>query len=285
VTDNLETFVRRTEQAQRDSAAASAAAPGGAAAAAGQRKIAVEGFSARFGKSTVLKDITLDLFSHERLAIIGPSGGGKTTFLRSLNRLNDLEASFSRSGTILLNEQDIYGKDIDVAHLRRRVGMVYAVPIPLPWTIWDNLTFGPRRSGVSDRHRLEELVESSLRSAFLWDEVKDRLGEMATNLSGGQQQRLCLARVLALEPEVLLLDEPCSGLDPISTAQIEQALAELSSRYAIVLVTNNTKQAARASDRTAFFLMGELIEVGPTQAMFTNPAHHRTLAYITGHFG
>jgi phosphate transport system ATP-binding protein len=280
VTDDLEKFVRRTEQAQRDTAGG----PGGRPPA-GPPKIVVEGFSARFGGSTVLKDITLNLHAHERLAIIGPSGGGKTTFLRSLNRLNDLEASFSRTGRIVFNGQDIYGKETDVARLRRRVGMVYAVPIPLPWSIWENLTFGPRRSGVRDKRRLAELVESSLRSAFLWDEVKDRLGEMATNLSGGQQQRMCLARVLALEPEVLLLDEPCSGLDPISTAQIEQALAELSSRYSIVLVTNNTKQAARASDRTAFFLMGELIEIGPTQQLFTNPTHHRTSAYITGHFG
>jgi phosphate transport system ATP-binding protein len=163
--------------------------------------------------------------------------------------------------------------------------MVYAVPIPLPWSIWDNLTFGPRLAGIRSRDRLDELVESSLQAAFLWEEVKDRLHEPAHNLSGGQQQRLCLARVLALEPEVLLLDEPCSGLDPISTAQIEQALADLRGRYAIVLVTNNTKQAARASDRTAFFLMGELVEAGPTEQVFTNPAHDRTSAYITGHFG
>ena len=280
MTDELERFVRQSEQAQRASAG-----PGSSAAQAGQPKIAVEGFSARFGESAVLKDINLNLYPHERLAIIGPAGGGKTTFLRSLNRLNDLEATFSRSGRILLNGQDIYGKDVDVARLRRRVGMVYAVPIPLPWTIWENLTFGPRRAGVRNRDRLEELVESSLRSAFLWEEVKDRLQEPAHNLSGGQQQRMCLARVLALEPEVLLLDEPCSGLDPISTAQIEQALAELRSRYAIVLVTNNTKQAARASDRTAFFLMGELIECDRTERLFTNPSHKRTGEYITGHFG
>jgi len=281
MTDDLEKFVRDAEQAQRTSAAPS---PGGAAPS-GEPKIAVEGFSARFGETAALKDIRLNLYPHERLAIIGPAGGGKTTFLRSLNRLNDLEAAFSRSGRILLNGQDIYGRDVDVARLRRRVGMVYAVPIPLPWTIWENLTFGPRRAGVRNRDRLEELVESSLRSAFLWEEVKDRLHEPAHNLSGGQQQRMCLARVLALEPEVLLLDEPCSGLDPISTAQIEQALADLRSRYAIVLVTNNTKQAARASDRTAFFLMGELIECDRTEKLFTNPSHRRTSEYITGHFG
>ena len=163
--------------------------------------------------------------------------------------------------------------------------MVYAVPIPLPWSIYDNITYGPRMAGVRGRSNLDEIVENGLRSAYLWDEVKDRLDMIATDLSGGQQQRLCLARVLALEPEVLLLDEPCSGLDPISTAAIEEALARLRQKYSIILVTNNTKQAARASDRTAFFLMGNLVEVGPTKALFTNPVHNRTSQYITGHFG
>jgi phosphate transport system ATP-binding protein len=162
---------------------------------------------------------------------------------------------------------------------------VYAVPTPLPWSIYENITYGPRLAGVSSRQRLDALVESSLRASFLWDEVKDRLDMLGTNLSGGQQQRLCLSRVLALEPEVLLLDEPCSGLDPISTARIEEAMEELKERYSIVLVTNNTKQAARASDRTAFFLMGELIECGPTRELFTNPRHQRTSDYITGNFG
>ncbi|MBM4018732.1 MAG: phosphate ABC transporter ATP-binding protein [Planctomycetes bacterium] len=248
-------------------------------------KIAVENFSASFDGAAVLRGITLEVCPRERLAIIGPASSGKTTFLRSLNRLNDLSPAFSMSGRILIDGQDIYDPGVDVAALRRRVGMVYAVPVPLPWTVYENLAYGPRLAGVRDRARLDALVESSLRSAFLWDEVKDRLREPATNLSGGQQQRLCLARVLALEPEVLLLDEPCSGLDPISTAKIEDALADLRSRYAIVLVTNNTKQAARASERTAFFLMGELIEVGPTVQVFTNPAHRRTSDYITGHFG
>ena len=280
MTSELENTVRQAERAQKQAAGG----PGGAAPS-GQPKIAVEGFSARFGEAAALKDINLHLYPNERLAIIGPAGGGKTTFLRSLNRLNDLEPGFSRSGRILLDGQDIYARDVDVARLRRRIGMVYAVPIPLPWSIWENLTFGPRRAGVRGRDRLEELVETSLRSAFLWEEVKDRLHEPAHNLSGGQQQRMCVARVLALEPEVLLLDEPCSGLDPISTGQIEAALAELKSRYAIVLVTNNTKQAARASDRTAFFLMGELIEVGATKQVFTNPVHGRTSDYITGNFG
>jgi phosphate transport system ATP-binding protein len=248
-------------------------------------KISVRGFGVRFGTVQALRNVDLDVLPNERLAIIGPAGGGKTTFLRSLNRLNDLDAAFARSGQALLDGQDIYGPDMHVPTLRRRVGMVYAVPNPLPWSIWENLTYGPRLAGVRDRSRLEELVESSLRAATLWDEVKDRLQMAGTDLSGGQQQRLCMARVLALEPEVLLLDEPCSGLDPISTAKIEEALAVLKSRYSIVLVTNNTKQAARASDRTAFFLMGEVIEVGATRQVFTNPAHGRTNDYITGHFG
>jgi phosphate transport system ATP-binding protein len=276
--------VRREEARLEAEARASHAAPPPPCSPEGP-KIRVEDFSATFGDATVLRNLSLDVCPRERLAIIGPSSSGKTTFLRSLNRLNDLAWTFSKSGRILLDGQDIYGPGVDVAVLRRRVGMVYAVPIPLPWTIYDNLAYGPRLAGIEKRSRLDEIVEGSLRSAFLWDEVKDRLKDLATNLSGGQQQRLCIARVLALEPEVLLLDEPCSGLDPISTAKIEDALAELKSRYSIVLVTNNTKQAARASDRTAFFLMGELIEVGPTQQIFTNPRHGRTNDYITGHFG
>ena len=248
-------------------------------------KVRIEDYSAAFGGATVLKNVTLEICACQRLAIIGPASSGKTTLLRSLNRLNDLDPHFSKTGRILLDGKDIYARDTDVAVLRRRVGMVYAVPVPLPWSIYDNIAYGPRLTGITDRARLDEIVETSLKSAILWDEVKDRLKELATNLSGGQQQRMCVARVLALEPEVLLLDEPCSGLDPISTSKIEDALAELKSKYAIVLVTNNTKQAARASDRTAFFLMGELIECGPTAHLFTNPTHHRTGEYITGHFG
>jgi phosphate transport system ATP-binding protein len=250
-----------------------------------QPKISVRDFCASIGGRRVLYSINLEIYACQRLAIIGPASGGKTTFLRSLNRLNDQEPRFARTGRILLDGLDIYDADTDVPALRRRVGMVYAVPIPLPWSIYENLTYGPRLAGITNHSDLEEIVETSLRSAFLWDEVKDRLGELASNLSGGQQQRLCLARVLALEPEVLMLDEPCSGLDPISTAKIEEALAQLKARYAIVLVTNNTKQAARASDRTAFFLMGELVECGPTGQVFTNPANKRTNDYITGNFG
>jgi len=248
-------------------------------------KMKIEDFSAAFDAAPVLKNVDLEICPCERLAIIGPASSGKTTLLRSLNRLNDLAPNFTHSGRILLDGRDIYDPAVDVAALRRRVGMVYAVPVPLPWTVYDNIAYGPRLAGVADRRRLDETVERALRAAFLWDEVKDRLRDLAGNLSGGQQQRLCVARVLALEPEVLLLDEPCSGLDPISTAKIEDALEDLKSRYSIVLVTNNTKQAARASDRTAFFLMGDLVEVGPTRRLFTNPQHERTNAYITGHFG
>jgi phosphate transport system ATP-binding protein len=259
--------------------------PGQPAAPSVQPKMVVEQFTASFGGVASLKNISLAINPRERLAIIGPAGSGKTTFLRSLNRLNDLEHGFSRLGRILLDGQDIYGPDVDVPALRRQLGMVYATPAPLPWSIYENLTFGPQLKGTKGRDRLDEIVEAALRGAFLWDEVKDRLKMNATNLSGGQQQRLCLARVLALEPEVLLLDEPCSGLDPVATAKIEAAMAELKAKYSIVLVTNNTKQAARASDRTAFFLMGELIEIGPTSEVFTKPVHGRTSDYITGNFG
>jgi phosphate transport system ATP-binding protein len=270
-------------------ATADVSAAGAEAATPAQRtitpKVRVIDFSAAYNEASVLKEINLDIMPRERLAIIGPASSGKSTFLRSLNRLNDLEHHFSHTGTILLDGQDIYSRKMDVAALRRRVGMVYAVPTPLPWTCYDNIAYGPKLAGVRDRSRLDHLVESSLRAAFLWDEVKDRLGELATNLSGGQQQRLCIARVLALEPELLLLDEPSSALDPISTAKIEDALVQLKERYSIVLVTNNTKQAARASDRTAFFLMGKLIEVSDTGKLFTNPDHQKTHDYITGNFG
>ncbi len=248
-------------------------------------KIVVQSFSAAFNGAQVLRDISLEVQPRERLAIIGPAGGGKTTFLRSLNRLNDLDSGFSHTGKVLFNGMDIYSRQMDPAELRRRVGMVYAVPVPLPWSIYDNLAYGPRLAGIRSRARLDEIVETSLLQAILWDDPEDGLAELAANLSGGQQQRLCLARILALDVEVLMLDEPCSGLDPISTAKIEDALAELKQRYSIILVTNNTKQAARASDRTAFFLMGELVEVGPTVDLFTNPNHERTGDYITGHFG
>jgi len=248
-------------------------------------KIEVRGLTAGFGGKPALTNLDLDIFPRERLAIIGPAGSGKTTFLRCLNRLSDLDPRFTHTGQILLDGQDLYGPEVDVPALRRRIGMLYAVPVPLPWSIYENLAYGLKLAGLRDRNRLAERMESALRSAVLWDEVKDRLQEPARDLSGGQQQRLCLARLLALEPEVLLLDEPCSGLDPISTGKIEDALAELKATYSIVLVTNNTKQAGRASDRTAFLLMGELVEVGPTAELFTRPADKRTNDYLVGRFG
>jgi phosphate transport system ATP-binding protein len=245
----------------------------------------VRGLTASFGGSPVLKEVNLDIRPRERLAVIGPAASGKTSFLRCLNRLNDLDPTFTHTGQILLDGQDIYDPGVDVVELRRRVGMVYAVPVPLPWSIHDNLIYGLKLVGIKDRTTQDARVEASLKGVVLWDEVKDRLKEPAHNLSGGQQQRLCLARVLALEPEVLILDEPCSGLDPISTGKIEDALAELKAKHSIVLVTNNTKQAARASDRTAFLLMGELVEIGPTRQVFTRPSHQRTNDYLVGNFG
>jgi phosphate transport system ATP-binding protein len=245
----------------------------------------VQGFTASFEGQPAVKNLDLEILAHERLAIIGPARSGKTTFLRSLNRLNDLLPGFAHSGKILRDGKDIYDADVDVAELRRKVGMVYAVPVVLPWSIYDNLVYGLRLVGIRDRATLDACMETALGHAFLWNEVKDRLREPANVLSGGQQQRLCIARVLVLEPEVLILDEPCSGLDPISTAKIEDALLALKEKHAIVLVTNNTKQAARASDRTAFFLLGELIEVGPTAQLFTRPAQKRTNDYLVGQFG
>jgi phosphate transport system ATP-binding protein len=248
-------------------------------------KIAIEKFSVFFGKEQSLKQITLNVPIHKILGIIGPSGAGKTTVLRAINRLNDLNPNCHTEGRMLLDGEDIYGPDFDVVALRKRAGMVFALPVPLPLSIRENVVYGPRLSGIRKKQRLDELAESSLTAAFLWDEVKDRLKTSAFRLSGGQQQRLCLARVLAMQPEVVLLDEPCSGLDPISTAKIEEALLALKRQYTIILVTNNTKQAARIADNTAFFLMGEMVEYGPTGKIFTSPDDKRTNDYVTGRFG
>jgi len=230
----------------------------------------------------ILKGISLEARRGEILSIIGPAGAGKTTFLRCLNRMAELDLDIKITGQILLDGQSIY--DRNVAMLRRQVGMVFSVPVALPMSVYENLTFGLRLASGSRREN-DERVEKALRAAYLWDEMKDRLNEPARNLSGGQQQRLCLARTLALEPRVLLLDEPCSGLDPISTARIEDALRSLKSNLAIILVTNNVKQAARASDRTAFFFFGELIELEPIEILFTTPRDQRTADYISGRFG
>lgn len=247
-------------------------------------KISIHDLTVNHQGLPLLDDVSLELPTQRILGIIGPASSGKTTFLRALNRMNELQPGFTVAGRVLLDGRDIYDPDYDVVTLRRRVGMVFALPIPLPMSIYDNVVYGPRLSGVP-AHRLDELAEKSLKAAFLWDEVRDRLHTSGLRLSGGQQQRLCLARTLASEPEVILLDEPCSGLDPISTAKIEEALSILKSEYTIVLVTNNTKQAARVADDTAFFLMGRLVEHGPTQALFTAPRDRRTGDYITGRFG
>lgn len=248
-------------------------------------KFQIQNFSFHFNNEKVLKEINLEIPSKEILGIIGPAGSGKTTFLRSLNRMNDLETGTKIEGKILLDGKDIFDSNYDVVELRKKVGMVFAMPVPLPMSIYENVVYGPRLNGVKDKKRLNELVEKSLSSAFLWDEVKDRLKTSGMRLSGGQQQRLCLARVLAMEPDVILLDEPCSGLDPISTSKIEDALSLLKKEYTIILVTNNTKQAARVADKTAFFLMGEMIEIGETKKIFISPQKTETNDYITGRFG
>ena len=243
----------------------------------------VQNFSARYGEHSALQGITLEISEHEIFGIIGPAGSGKTTFLRSLNRLNELTADFRVDGSIRFRGVDIFRREVDLSVLRRRLGMVFAVPTPLPGTISDNLLLGQRLgNGKKDA---PARIEKSLRAAYLWDEVKDRLGQSAFALSGGQQQRLCLARTLMLEPDVLLLDEPCSGLDPISTAKIEEALVELKRELTVILVTNNVMQASRIADRTAFFLTGRLVECDLTQKIFVNPKEKETYEYVSGRFG
>lgn len=248
-------------------------------------KIRTEKLSVTFDGKPALKALDIAINKNEILGIIGPSNSGKTTFLRSLNRLNDLDPRFHHEGHIYIDDQDIYDRSMYVNQLRKRVGMVFALPIPLPISIYDNIVYGVRRQGVKDKKTLDEIVESTLKASYLWDEVKDRLGSLGTALSGGQQQRLCISRALAVNPEIILFDEPCSGLDPISTAKVEEAMVRLKERYTIVLVTNQTKQAARVSDRVAFFLMGELIELDTTETIFTRPLDPRTEGYISGKFG
>ena len=247
--------------------------------------IRVRDFSHFFGNEATLKRISLDVLRNEILGIIGPAGSGKSTFLGALNRLNDLIRGSRIEGTIEIDGRDIYGPESNVSELRRKLGMVFATPIPLPRTIFENVVFGARMAGLRNNHLLADLVEDCLEKAGLWDEVKDRLETSGCQLSGGQQQRLCIARVLALKPEFILLDEPCSGLDPISTAKIEDSLRRLKRDYTIILVTNNTKQSARVADRTAFFLAGELVEIGETKRIFTTPSDQRTDDYLRGRFG
>ena len=238
-----------------------------------------------YGESLALKKVTLGVEKNSVLALIGPSGCGKSTFLRTLNRMNDLIENVRIEGEVLLDGNSIYHPDTDVVMLRKRVGMVFQRPNPFPMSIYDNVAYGPRIHGNNKKSALDELVERSLRGSALWDEVKDRLHSSALGLSGGQQQRLCIARLLAVEPEVLLMDEPCSALDPISTMKIEELVSELKQRYTIIIVTHNMQQAARVSDYTAFFLNGDLVEHDQTDMIFTRPQDQRTEDYITGRFG
>lgn len=245
----------------------------------------VKNVNLHYGQKQALFGINLDVYENQVLALIGPSGCGKSTLLRCLNRMNDLIPICNIDGNIDFEGKDIFAKDIDVNGLRVRIGMVFQQPNPFPKTIYDNIVYGPKCQGIKKKDELDEIVESSLREAALWDEVKDRLHTSALGLSGGQQQRLCIARAIAMKPEVLLMDEPTSALDPIATAKIEELMASLKERYTVVIVTHSMQQAARIADRTAFFLMGELVEVGETEQIFSNPEKQETEDYITGRFG
>jgi phosphate transport system ATP-binding protein len=248
-------------------------------------KMETRGLTIRYGEKTAVKDVSLKLPERQVTAFIGPSGCGKSTFLRALNRMNDLIPGASAQGEVLLDGLSVFANHLDAVELRRRVGMVFQKSNPFPKSIFENVAYGLRVSGWKDKAKLAERVERSLTGAALWDEVKDRLEESALGLSGGQQQRLCIARALAVEPEVLLMDEPASALDPIATAKIEDLIHELKDRYTIVIVTHNMQQAARVSDQTAFFYMGDLVEMGETEQIFTNPHEQRTEDYVTGKFG
>ena len=247
-------------------------------------KFAIHNMDLYYNTFHALKNINLELPEHEVSAFIGPSGCGKSTLLKSLNRMNDLVEGCKITGDIRLDGEDIYG-DMDVNLLRKRVGMVFQKANPFPMSIYDNIAYGPRTHGIHSKAKLDEIVENSLRSAAIWDEVKDRLNKSALGMSGGQQQRLCIARALAVQPEVLLMDEPTSALDPISTSKVEELALELKDRYTIVIVTHNMQQAARISDKTAFFLLGELVEMGDTERLFSTPEDKRTEDYISGRFG
>ncbi|MFV0527914.1 MAG: phosphate ABC transporter ATP-binding protein PstB [Lachnospiraceae bacterium] len=248
------------------------------------KKIEIKNMDLYYSSFQALKNVNIDLPAREITAFIGPSGCGKSTLLKSLNRMNDLVAGCKITGDIRLDGEDIYG-DVDINLLRKRVGMVFQNPNPFPMSIYDNIAFGPRTHGIRSKAKLDDIVEKSLRDAAIWEEVKDRLKKSALGVSGGQQQRLCIARALAVQPEVLLMDEPTSALDPISTSKIEDLAVELKKDYTIIMVTHNMQQAARISDRTAFFLLGEVIEFNDTETLFSVPADKRTEDYITGRFG
>ena len=248
-------------------------------------KIVTRNLTLHYGTKMALNSVTLDIPAKQVTALIGPSGCGKSTFLRTLNRMNDLIPGVKISGEILIDGFNIYDKDVDVVNLRKKVGMVFQKSNPFAKSIFDNVAYGPRINGISHKKDLDEIVERSLKRAAIWDEAKDRLHDSALGLSGGQQQRLCIARTLAVDPEIILMDEPASALDPISTARIEELMFSLKENYTIVIVTHNMQQAARVSDRTAFFYLGELVEVGKTKKMFTTPDNKQTEEYITGRFG
>ena len=250
-----------------------------------ETKICVRDLNLYYGTNHALKNINMDIPAGAVTAFIGPSGCGKSTFLKTLNRMNDLVDGVRIEGEVLLDGEQVYGPNVDTTALRRRVGMVFQQPNPFPMSIYDNVAYGPRVHGIRNKHQLDEIVEESLQGAAIWDEVKDRLKKSALGLSGGQQQRLCIARALAVQPEVLLMDEPTSALDPISTAKIEDLMESLKKRYTVAVVTHNMQQATRVSDYTAFFLLGDLIEFGPTQQVFSYPKEKKTEDYITGRFG
>lgn len=248
-------------------------------------KIAVQDLNLYYGENHALKDIQMKISENAITAFIGPSGCGKSTFLKTLNRMNDLVDNVKITGKVEMDGEDIYGKNIDITVLRKKVGMVFQQPNPFPMSIYDNIAYGPRVHGIHDKRKLDQIVEESLQGAAIWDECKDRLKKSALGLSGGQQQRICIARALAVQPEVLLMDEPTSALDPISTIKIEDLMEELKKKYTVVVVTHNMQQAVRVSDYTAFFLVGEMVEFGETKTLFAYPQDKRTEDYITGRFG
>lgn len=248
-------------------------------------KVKVENLNLYYGENHALKDVNMDIQENAVTAFIGPSGCGKSTFLKTLNRMNDLVDGVRIDGKVLLDGEDIYDPSVDTTILRKKVGMVFQQPNPFPMSIYDNIAYGPRVHGIRDKKRLDQIVEESLRGAAIFDEVKDRLKKSAMGLSGGQQQRICIARALAVQPEVLLMDEPTSALDPISTAKIEELMEDLKKKYTVIVVTHNMQQATRVSDQTAFFLVGEIVEFGDTKQIFSYPQDKRTEDYITGRFG
>lgn len=250
-----------------------------------ETKISTADLNLHYGSNHALKNINLDIYSNQVTALIGPSGCGKSTYLKTLNRMNDLIENVKVEGTVLLDGENIYDPKVDTTLLRKKLGMVFQQPNPFPMSIYDNIAYGPRIHGVKQKAQLDEIVERSLKGAALWEEVKDRLKRSALGLSGGQQQRLCIARALAVEPEVILMDEPTSALDPISTLKIEDLMDELRQKYTVVIVTHNMQQATRIADQTAFFLVGEVIEYAPTEELFSHPKEKQTEDYITGRFG